>query len=390
MILIICEIIFGGEGRFLKNVRQLTFVGENAEAYFSPKGDKIVFQTKGEGGTYILTKRDREVESLAKKKGLSYFKVKHKDGWMFFFPSLYDSSIFRGLYGRVFIKEKFECDQIFVMDIHGFPIKRISPGGANTCGWFLNDTLILFSSTFSKGKECPTNPYALEYLRKGIYVWRLFDYDLYLYNLKRDTIVPLFSSPGYDAEGEGNYRDLIVFTSSKDGDLELYTINLKTREIERITEFPGYDGGAMFSPSGRYIVFRARHISDSSELSEFRELLSKNLVKPENVELFIYDTKTKKFTQLTHSPKGVSNFAPYFHPSERFIIFSSNLHKPGTFNFELYKIDIDGKNLERITYSEGFNSFPMFSRDGKRLIWTSNRGSKDRREFNVFMADWKR
>jgi Periplasmic component of the Tol biopolymer transport system len=390
MILILGELIFKGEERFLKNVRQITFVGENAEAYFSPSGDKIVFQTKGEGGLYILTKKVKEVEEMAKSAGLNHFKVRHKEGWMFFFPSIYDSSIFRGLYDKVFVKEKFECDQIFVMDIYGFPIKRISPGGANTCAWFLSDTLILFSSTLSKGKECPENPYAQEYLRKRIYVWRLFDYDLYIYNLNRDTIIPLFSSPGYDAEGEGNYGDLVVFTSSKDGDLELYTINIKTRELERITEFPGYDGGAMFSPSGRYIVFRARHIGDSSELSEFMDLLSKNLVKPENVELFIYDTKTHKFTQLTHSPKGVSNFAPYFHPSEKFIVFSSNIHKPGTFSFELYKIDLDGKNLERITYSEGFNSFPMFSKDGKMIIWTSNRGGKDRRTFNVFVAEWKR
>ncbi len=384
------SLIFDGEERFLKNIRQITFVGENAEAYFSPRADKIVLQTKGEGGLYILTKRDREVEKLAKERGLSYFKVKHKNGWMFFFPSLYDSSNFIGLYSRAYVKEYFECDQIFVLDAYGFPIKRISPGGANTCGWFLDDTLVLFSSTFAKVRECPTNPYAPEYLKKGIYVWRLFDYDLYLYNLKRDTIIELFSSSGYDAEGEGNYGDLVVFTSSKDGDLELYTINVKTKEIKRLTEFPGYDGGAMFSPSGRYIVFRARHISDSSELLEFRELLSKNLVKPQNVELFIYDKKTGKFTQLTRSPEGVSNFAPYFHPSERFIIFSSNMHKPGSFSFELYKIDIDGSNLERITFSEGFNSFPMFSRDGKMIIWTSNRGGKDRRTFNVFVAEWKR
>lgn len=389
MVFVISQLLFKGEERFLKNVKRLTFIGENAEAYFSPDGKRIVFQTKGEGGVYLLTKEPGKLGNFIKSKKLKYFKVKHSEGWMFFIPGIYDTADFKGLYFKSFVKERFECDQIFVMDTFGFPIKRISPGGANTCGWFISPDSVLFSSTFSQGLECPTNPYADEYLRKGVYVWRLFNYDLYIYDLKRDSIYPLFSSDGYDAEGEGNYGDIVVFTSSKDGDLELYTINIKTKEIQRITDFPGYDGGAMFSPSGRYIVFRAHHLKDTSEIKEFKELLSKNLVKPEDVELFLYDTKTKKFTQLTHSPKGVSNFAPYFHPSEKFIIFSSNLHKPGSFSFELYKIDIDGKNLERITFSGGFNAFPMFSKDGKKLIWTSNRGTKIRREFNIFVAEWK-
>lgn len=388
MIVLICQIMFGGEERFLKNIKQLTFVGENAEAYFSPKGDKIVFQSKGEGGLYFITTDTIDVENFAKKKGIRYFKVKRYNEHMYFFADVYDTAELSRFIKDFFIKQKSECDQIYLMDTFGYVFKKVSPGGANTCSWFIDDKRILFSSTFKKGYECPENPYANEYLRKGVYVWRLFDYDLYIYDLENDSLYELFSSDGYDAEGEGNYGDIIVFTSSKDGDLELYTLNLKTKEVKRITNFPGYDGGAMFSPSGRYIVFRAHHLRNKMEIKEFQTLLSKGLVKPENVEIFIYDTKTGKFKQITHSPKGVSNFAPYFHPSERFIIFSSNLHKPGSFSFELYKVDIDGKNLQRITYSDGFNAFPMFSKDGKKLIWTSNRNSHKKREFNIFMAEW--
>jgi Tol biopolymer transport system component len=276
------------------------------------------------------------------------------------------------------------------MDTNGFVFKQISKGGANTCSWFLNDSLILFSSTIKQGKECPKNLYADEYIKRGIYVWKLFNYDLFVYNLKNDSTYELYSSDYYDAEGEGNFSDSIVFTSSKDNDLELYLLSLKNKKIiKRITKFLGYDGGAMFSPSGRYIVFRAKHLKDTLEIKEYKELLSKGLVKPNEVELFIYDLEKDSFWQITKSPKGVSNFAPYFHPSEKFIIFSSNLHAPNSFNFELYKIDIDGKNLERITYSNGFNSFPMFSKDGKKIIWTSNRNGKTRRDFNIFIADFK-
>ncbi len=393
--IMISQLIFQGEEKFLANVKQLTFAGENAEAYFSQDGKYITFQSKGEGGIYaIINAKNLNRFQLNLNKIKAYdFVIRNlgNNKIMVFVKGIYDTAgIFNGIkYEKLFVKFYYDCDQIFLMDTNGFVIKQISNGGANTCSWFLDDSLILFASTIKQGKDCPKNLYADEYLKKGIYVWRLFNYDLYVYNLKNDSIYEIFSSDGYDAEGEGNFGNIIVFTSSKEGDLDLYLFNLKERKIiKRLTNFIGYDGGAVFSPSGRYIVFRAKHLKDSLEIREYKELLSKNLVKPNEVELFIYDLENDSFWQITNSPRGVSNFAPYFHPSEKFIIFSSNLHAPNSFNFELYKIDIDGKNLERITYSNGFNSFPMFSKDGKKLIWTSNRNGKSRRDFNVFVADF--
>ncbi|MEO0145160.1 MAG: hypothetical protein ABIL49_06360 [candidate division WOR-3 bacterium] len=393
--LLTLQIIFSGEEKFLKNIKQLTFAGENAEAYFSKDGKYIVFQSKGEGGIYVIIDGkflNKLQLNLNKMKAYDYvLKNLGNNKFMLFIKGIYDTAgIFEGIkYEKLFIKYYYNCDQIFLMDTNGFVFKQISKGGANTCSWFLNDSLILFSSTIRQGLDCPENLYAQDYLKRGIYVWKLFNYDLYVYNLKNDSSYLLFSSESYDAEGEANFGDTIVFTSSKDGDLELYLLSLKDKKIiKRITNFIGYDGGAMFSKSGRYIVFRARHLKDSSEISEYKELLNKNLIRPGEVELFVYDVQKDSFWQLTNSPKGVSNFAPYFHPSEKFIIFSSNLHAPNSFNFELYKIDIDGKNLQRITYSNGFNSFAMFSEDGKKLIWTSNRNGKTRRDFNIFVADF--
>ena len=397
MILILTlQIIFKGEEKFLSNVKQLTFSGENAEAYFSKDERYITFQSKGEGGIYLIIEKNylnKLQMNLNEMKAYDFvLRNLGNDRLMIFIKGIYDTfGILKDIkYEKIFIKNYYECDQIFLMDTNGFVFKQISKGGANTCSWFLNDSLILFSSTIKQGKECPKNLYADEYIKRGIYVWKLFNYDLFVYNLKNDSTYELYSSDYYDAEGEGNFSDSIVFTSSKDNDLELYLLSLKNKKIiKRITKFLGYDGGAMFSPSGRYIVFRAKHLKDTLEIKEYKELLSKGLVKPNEVELFIYDLEKDSFWQITKSPKGVSNFAPYFHPSEKFIIFSSNLHAPNSFNFELYKIDIDGKNLERITYSNGFNSFPMFSKDGKKIIWTSNRNGKTRRDFNIFIADFK-
>jgi TolB protein len=396
ILILTLQIIFKGEEKFLSNVKQLTFSGENAEAYFSKDERYITFQSKGEGGIYLIIEKNylnKLQMNLNEMKAYDFvLKNLGNNKLMIFIKGIYDTfGILKDIkYEKIFIKNYYECDQIFLMDTNGFVFKQISKGGANTCSWFLNDSLILFSSTIKQGKECPKNLYADEYIKRGIYVWKLFNYDLFVYNLKNDSTYELYSSDYYDAEGEGNFSDSIVFTSSKDNDLELYLLSLKNKKIiKRITKFLSYDGGAMFSPSGRYIVFRAKHLKDTLEIKEYKELLSKGLVKPDEVELFIYDLEKDSFWQITKSPKGVSNFAPYFHPSEKFIIFSSNLHAPNSFNFELYKIDIDGKNLERITYSNGFNSFPMFSKDGKKIIWTSNRNGKTRRDFNIFIADFK-
>jgi TolB protein len=396
ILILTLQIIFKGEEKFLSNVKQLTFSGENAEAYFSKDERYITFQSKGEGGIYLIIEKNylnKLQMNLNEMKAYDFvLKNLGNNKLMIFIKGIYDTfGILKDIkYEKIFIKNYYECDQIFLMDTNGFVFKQISKGGANTCSWFLNDSLILFSSTIKQGKECPKNLYADEYIKRGIYVWKLFNYDLFVYNLKNDSTYELYSSDYYDAEGEGNFSDSMVFTSSKDNDLELYLLSLKNKKIiKRITKFLGYDGGAMFSLSGRYIVFRAKHLKDTLEIKEYKELLSKGLVKPDEVELFIYDLEKDSFWQITKSPKGVSNFAPYFHPSEKFIIFSSNLHAPNSFNFELYKIDIDGKNLERITYSNGFNSFPMFSKDGKKIIWTSNRNGKTRRDFNIFIADFK-
>jgi len=91
--------------------------------------------------------------------------------------------------------------------------------------------------------------------------------------------------------------------------------------------------------------------------------------------------------QITHN--GAANFAPFFTPDGKRIIFSSNVYDTKGWNFDLFLVDVDGKNLEQITYSESFDSFPMFSADGKKLVFASGRNATQRREINIFVADWK-
>lgn len=328
--------IFTDESRFLKNIKKLTKDGTFAEGYFNPSASLIVFQGK---------------------------------------------------------LENYKCDQIFLMDTLGNILKMISTGrGRTTCSFFLNDSQIIFSSTHEHyNGECPYSHVSDSIIKEGkFYAWPLFNYDIYIHDLTKDSTWLLFSSPGYDAELEGpDPTGRIVFTSTKDGDLDIYVLEPPyTQPPKRITNFLGYDGGSFFSPYGRYIVFRSFHLKDSAEILEYKRLLELGVVKLLPMEIFVYDTEKDTFWQVTHSPPGVTNFAPYMLPDERRIIFASNYHKPNSFSYHLYLIDIDGKNLQQVTFEGTFNSFPMISRDSRKIIFTSNRDSKKRGEYHIYIADW--
>lgn len=314
--------------RHLKNIRQLTFGGENAEAYFAADGRHLIFQST---------------------------------------------------------REPFACDQIFTMSINGEPMRLVSTGkGRCTCGFYSPDNKrIIFASTHLGGDSCPPPPN----YSKG-YVWALYKtYDIFIANPDGSNLKRLTDSYGYDAEcvfsPDGKK---ILFTSDRDGDLELYEMGLEGKNVKRLTNSPGYDGGAFYSLDGKKICFRARVITDSSELKDFQENLKEGLVRPSMLEIFVMNADGAGRTQVTNN--GAANFCPYFTPDGKKIIFASNMDDPKGRNFELYLINVDGTGLERITYNPTFDGFPMFSNDGKYLVFCSNRNNKETNETNVFIADW--
>lgn len=313
--------------RHLANIRQLTFGGNNAEAYFSADGQQLIFQ------------RQEAVDA--------------------------------------------GCDQQYVMRIDGSGMRRVSNGlGRTTCGYFIaRDRRIIYASTFAHDPACPAPvDHSLGY------VWPLGHLELYTANPDGTEIRQVTHTGTYNAEATASPDgSRVIFTSTRDGDIELYTMNVDGTDVRRITNRVGYDGGAFFSPDGRQIVWRAQYPTTAADTADYRRLLGQRLVRPAALELWVANADGSQPRQITSL--GGANFAPFFHPDGRRIIFSSN-HGGGGRTFELFMIGLDGTGLEQITHSGDFNSFPMFSPDGRKLVFASNRHGTTPRETNLFIADW--
>ena len=313
--------------KHLKNIKQLSFGGENAEAYFSADGKQLIFQSTRDG---------------------------HR------------------------------CDQIYTMNVDGGSVRMISTGdGRTTCSYFFpNGRRVLYSSTHLGAKECPPRPD----FSKG-YVWAVYPtFDIFTARPDGTDLKQLTNTPGYDAETTISKDGKLVFTSMRDGDLDIYTMDANGKHVRRLTNELGYDGGPFWSYDGKQIVYRAYHPQTEKEKSEYLGLLKQNLIRPTTLEIWVMNADGSHKRQVTHN--GKANFGPYFFPDGKRIIFASNMDDPKGRNFDLYKINVDGSGLERITYNDTFDGFPMFSPDGKKLVFASNRNGKNRGDTNVFIADW--
>jgi Tol biopolymer transport system component len=313
--------------RHLTNVRQLTSGGENAEAYFSPDGTQLIYQTNpGTSGT---------------------------------------------------------CDQIFTMRVDGSNKRQLSNGGRTTCGYFFPDgKSIVYASTHLGSSECPPRPS----FSRG-YVWPVYaSYDIFRAAPDGSRSTRLTSTEGYDAEATIGPDGRIVFTSVRDGDMEIYSMNGDGSDVRRLTSRPGPDGGPWFSPDGKQIVFRGRPITEQKELADYQSLLKDELWRPTTLEIFVMNRDGSNLRQVTRL--GGANFAPAWHPDGKRIIFASNIKDPKGRDFDIFLINLDGTALEQITFNATFDGFPMFSPDGRKLVFGSNRNAKSEGETNVFIGDW--
>ncbi len=312
----------------LKNLRQLTHGGQNAEAYWSPDGQRIIFQST---------------------------------------------------------RDHLDCDQIFLMNADGSGQRMVSTGkGRTTCGYFLADNRhFIYASTHEAGDACPPPPD-----RSKGYVWAVYpSYDIYLADDEGRIVRKLTDAAGYDAEATVNWKTgRIVYTSLASGDLDLWTMKADGSAKKQFTSGAGYDGGAFHSPDGKRMVWRAHRPSTPAALDSYQKLLADHLTTPMKMEIFVADAGGGGARRLTSF--NCASFAPVFTPDGKKILFASNKHNCDGRRFELFLMNADGTGLEQVTDFGGFVSFPEFSPDGRKLVFSSDLNAKQRYEFNIFVADW--
>jgi TolB protein len=325
------------EETHFRNIKQLTFGGDNAEAYWSYDGKMIVFQ-------------------------------------------------------RTSVKDGIPCDQIYVGKVPAknepFTYRLVSTGkGRTTCAFFTKDNKhVVYASTHLGGNDCPPAVDRAKYGNR--YIWPVYDsYDIFMSDLNGKVIKQLTNSKGYDAEAvispDGK---TMMFTSVRNGDLDLYLMDLKSGKTKQITNMLGYDGGAWFSPNGKEIVWRASRPKTEEEIKEYKELLAEGLVAPTKMEVWIANADGTNARQITSL--GQANWAPNFMPDGNIIFCSNHEYKRG-FPFNMYTIDKNGGDMEKISRDKGFDAFPMFSPNGKKIVFCSNRNNGGTRDTNVFIADWE-
>ncbi len=314
--------------KHLRNIRQLTFGGENAEAYFSADGKKLIFQSTRDGHA---------------------------------------------------------CAQFYTLKLDSSDVGTVSTGkGRTTCSYFFPDgKRITYSSTHLASPDCPPRP---DY-SKG-YVWAIYpEYDLFSAAPDGSDVKQITNTPGYDAESviSPNGKK-IALTSMRDGDLDIYTMDLDGKNVRRLTHEVGYDGGPFWSYDSQWIVFRAYHPTTEKDVADYKALLKQNLIRPTTLDIWVMKADGTNKRQITNN--GKANFAPYFFPDGKRVLFASNMADPKGRDFDIYAINIDGTGLERITFNPSFDGFPMFSRDGRKLVFASNRHNTVQTDTNVFIADW--
>lgn len=321
----------------LRNIQQLTFGGDNAEAYFSFDDQWIIFQ-----------------------------KTNPKEG--------------------------ITCDQMFIGKVPApgekFTYKMVSTGkGRTTCGAFTKDGKhVIYASTHLGSSDCPPVPDRSKYGNK--YIWPLYDsYDIFMADYNGKIVKQLTNAKGYDAEATlSPDGKKMLYTSTKSGDLELWIMDLKTGKEKQVTNMLGYDGGAWFSPDGKKIIWRASRPTTPEDIKAYKDLLAENLVAPTNMEVWIANADGSNPKKVT--AYGQANWAPTYMPDSKRILFASNHEYKRGFPFNLYMINEDGSNLTKVSRDQGFDAFPMFSYSGKKILFCSNRNNGGTRDTNVFLADW--
>lgn len=294
---------------------------------------------------------------------------------------------------------------MYVADIerneHGLPaglknIVRVSPNGsANTCGWFhpTDPWRVLFGSTINP----PATKAASGYQRTSRdYVW-LFPAEMEVVDVRLPgappieqgeaiedscyapmanprpmTLRALFERPGYDAEcswsADGRF---VLYVNVPEGtnDGDIYVYDTRTGAHTPVVVAPGYDGGPFFSHDGKFITYRSDRAGN-----DLLQVFVAKLAFGEGGAITGIEWE-RPVTANEHV-----NWGPYWSARGDFVVYSTS--EVGHHNYEVFAasantgeqaVEPGALAKRRITHAAGFDGLPVFSANGRWMLWTSQR-----------------
>jgi Tol biopolymer transport system component len=266
--------------------------------------------------------------------------------------------------------------QIYVMNLDGTGLLRVSTGsGATTCSYFHPSGQKLI---FASNHLDPRPPVMPEEVQRAVaqagarrYTWPFYPgMDIFEYTFATGALRRLTTTDGYDAEcAYSPDGRSIVFCSQRDGDLEIYVADANCENARQVTRAKGYDGGPFFSPDGQRVVYRSdRRGLDSGTMQIFTNNLAGT------------DERAVTDHEILH-------WCPFWHPSGQWLIYTRADHSnPRRPLYDLYLVRADGSQTYQVSGDPAFDGLPVFSADGRYLMWTSKRGGLDAPQ--IFMAEF--
>ena len=274
--------------------------------------------------------------------------------------------------------------QIYTQKLDGGRPIRVSPGvGKTTCAYFQppDGKKIIFASSHldpeAQAKYAPEFNQREEDRKAGKRRRYQWDFDPHMDIFEADpdgsNLRRLTDAKGYDAEGsysaDGQW---IVFCSERagTGGYELFIMDKDGKNVRQLTKAPNcYNGGPFFSPDGKRVIFRS------------------DRTKKDQLQLYVINSDGAGERPLTNDVNWVQ-WGPYWHPDNKHIIYGAADHSDPTArpNYDLYWMDVETGKKTRITHAPGADVLPVFSPDGKKLMWTSTRDG--RQPAQLFIADF--
>lgn len=284
------------------------------------------------------------------------------------------------------------------------PVLLSNPGTANTCGFFHPQTWardlyydIMFASTLVPPSDAQPAGFRVG---ERTYRWqfpeemeivrgKLASIEHKTFNVQtRQTTVrrvwepykvePVFKRDRYDAEcafsPDGRY---IVYARVRDlapgeepqprPEVDIWIFDVNRQKHHPIITADGYDGGPFFSPDGKRLCYRSDRRGD------------------DRLQIFVadlaFDADGAPSLAAEHqlTDNDAVNWAPYWHPSGKYVVFASSLL--GHHNYEVFAVEADTTRSpaqltpKRITHAAGADVLPVFNREGNLMMWTAQRGA---------------